>query len=90
MTLLVIPFECGRRESNPYASRHQILSLACLPISTRPLFHPPLRKGLQMYDNLSDLQKKLAYDVLALWNKGNQSGYDSTDHIRYESRNQHH
>ena len=29
-------FECGRRESNPYASRHQILSLACLPISTRP------------------------------------------------------
>ena len=28
---------CGRRESNPYASRHQILSLACLPISTRPL-----------------------------------------------------
>ncbi len=27
---------CGRRESNPYASRHQILSLACLPISTRP------------------------------------------------------
>ena len=33
---------CGRRESNPYASRHQILSLACLPISTRP------RIGLQM------------------------------------------
>ena len=31
---------CGRRESNPYASRHQILSLACLPISTRP------RKGI--------------------------------------------
>ena len=29
---------CGRRESNPYASRHQILSLACLPISTRPRF----------------------------------------------------
>ena len=27
---------CGRRESNPYALRHQILSLACLPISTRP------------------------------------------------------
>ena len=41
---------CGRRESNPYASRHQILSLACLPISTRP------RIGLQMYDKLSDLQ----------------------------------
>ena len=45
-------FECGRRESNPYASRHQILSLACLPISTRP------RIGLQIYDKLSDLQKK--------------------------------
>ena len=29
---------CGRRESNPYALRHQILSLACLPISTRPRF----------------------------------------------------
>ena len=81
---------CGRRESNPYAARHQILSLACLPISTRPLFHLPFRKGLQMYDNLSDLQKKLANDVIALRNKGNQSGYDSTDHISDESRSQHH
>ncbi len=27
---------CGRRDSNPYASRHQILSLAWLPITTRP------------------------------------------------------
>ena len=37
---------CGRRESNPYASRHQILSLACLPISTRPrqYFLPLLAK----------------------------------------------
>ena len=33
---LVLFLMCGRRESNPYASRHQILSLACLPISTRP------------------------------------------------------
>ena len=31
-------FLCGRRDSNPHASRHQILSLDCLPISTRPLF----------------------------------------------------
>ena len=29
-------FECGRRDSNPHASRHQILSLARLPISPRP------------------------------------------------------
>ena len=29
-------FLCGRRDSNPYASRHQILSLAWLPITTRP------------------------------------------------------
>ncbi len=42
---------CGRRESNPYASRHQILSLACLPISTRPQ-HYFREKGLQMYDFL--------------------------------------
>ena len=35
---LRLSFLCGRRESNPYASRHQILSLACLPISTRPRF----------------------------------------------------
>ena len=27
---------CGRRDSNPHASRHQILSLARLPITTRP------------------------------------------------------
>ena len=40
--------------------------------------------------NLSDLQKKLANDVIALRNKGNQSGYDSTDHISDESRSQHH
>jgi hypothetical protein len=43
-----------------------------------------------MYDNLSDLQKKLTNDVLALGNKGNQSGYDSTNHIGNEGRNQHH
>ncbi len=29
---------CGRRDSNPHASRHQILSLARLPITPRPLF----------------------------------------------------
>ena len=44
-------FLCGRRESNPYASRHQILSLACLPISTRPrrYLRLPYWKGLQRY-----------------------------------------
>ena len=49
---------CGRRESNPYASRHQILSLACLPISTRPRNRCGLSgwKGLQMYDILLNLQ----------------------------------
>ena len=35
---------CGRRDSNPYALRHQILSLAWLPITTRPL-----RFRLQIY-----------------------------------------
>ena len=29
-------FLCGRRDSNPHASRRQILSLVCLPISPRP------------------------------------------------------
>ena len=29
-------FACGRRDSNPYALLHQILSLGCLPIPTRP------------------------------------------------------
>lgn len=29
---------CGRGDSNPHAVRHQILSLACLPVSTRPLY----------------------------------------------------
>ena len=50
--------KCGRRESNPYASRHQILSLACLPISTRPRNRCGLSgcKGLQMYDILLNLQ----------------------------------
>ena len=28
---------CGRRDSNPHALRHQILSLARLPIPPRPL-----------------------------------------------------
>ena len=28
-------FQCERRDSNPYARRHQILSLAWLPITTR-------------------------------------------------------
>ncbi len=28
--------KCGRRESNPHTFRHQILSLACLPVSPRP------------------------------------------------------
>ena len=28
-------FLCERRDSNPYAQRHQILSLAWLPITTR-------------------------------------------------------
>ena len=49
---------CGRRESNPYASRHQILSLACLPISTRPLNMSPSRKGLQNYYKIPELQTK--------------------------------
>ena len=31
-------FSCGRRDSNPHASRHQILSLARLPITPRPHF----------------------------------------------------
>ena len=29
---------CGRRDSNPHAFRHQILSLARLPITPRPHF----------------------------------------------------
>ena len=29
---------CGRGDSNPHALRHQILSLAWLPITTRPQF----------------------------------------------------
>ena len=58
---------CGRRESNPYASRHQILSLACLPISTRPqtlclLLFP---KGLQMYDKISYFQNYLLDELIA-------------------------
>ena len=36
---------CGRRDSNPHAVRHQILSLARLPISPRPL------NAVQMYVN---------------------------------------
>ena len=34
---------CGRRDSNPHAVRHQILSLARLPIPPRPL------NAVQMY-----------------------------------------
>ena len=30
--------KCGRGDSNSHTSRHQILSLACLPIPPRPLF----------------------------------------------------
>ena len=49
--------KCGRRDSNPHASRHQILSLDCLPISTRPQsVLVSLTKGLQRYDKLSFLQ----------------------------------
>ena len=29
-------FLCGRGDSNPHALRHQILSLAWLPVTTRP------------------------------------------------------
>ena len=76
---------CGRRESNPYASRHQILSLACLPISTRPqqYFCLPFGKGLQMYDKLSYLQNNLSDNVLALREElqesGRHSAYDICD-----------
>ena len=52
---------CGRRESNPYASRHQILSLACLPISTRPLNVLSLWKGLQRYNLFFKRQQLLPY-----------------------------
>ena len=38
-------FLCGRRDSNPHAVRHQILSLARLPIPPRPL------NAVQMYVN---------------------------------------
>ena len=34
-TLLDLLITCERRDSNPYARRHQILSLAWLPITTR-------------------------------------------------------
>ena len=34
-TLLDLLIMCERRDSNPYARRHQILSLAWLPITTR-------------------------------------------------------
>lgn len=34
--LLINFLLCGWRDSNPHASRHQILSLACLPISPHP------------------------------------------------------
>ena len=65
---MVLFLMCGRRESNPYASRHQILSLACLPISTRPLI-----LGLQMYNNFSDLQ------TLFYWSSGSSSKMSFTD-----------
>ena len=40
---------CGRRDSNPYALRHQILSLAWLPITTRPQ-----KLSLQRYGLIHD------------------------------------
>lgn len=39
------PLMCGWRDSNPHAVKHQILSLACLPISP----HPQTLGGLQRY-----------------------------------------
>jgi hypothetical protein len=27
---------CGRRDSNPHAVKHEILNLACLPVSSLP------------------------------------------------------
>ena len=44
VSLRVSVSSCGRRDSNPYAVRHQILSLGCLPIPTRP------QKVLQIYE----------------------------------------
>ena len=53
---------CGRRESNPYASRHQILSLACLPISTRP-------RQMDCKDmNIFDTTKKYFFASHYFWN----------------------
>ena len=37
-TALIYQILCGRRDSNPHALRHQILSLARLPISPRPRY----------------------------------------------------
>lgn len=47
--------ECGWRDSNPHASQHQILSLACLPISPHPLRE---RKVKENFLELTRFSKK--------------------------------
>jgi hypothetical protein len=48
--IIKLLLECGRRDSNPHASRHQILSLARLPISPRPLrLFLQEKRGVQIY-----------------------------------------
>ena len=74
---------CGRRESNPYASRHQILSLDCLPISTRPRQYVPERDC--KFSTIYLICKNyLSDDVLALWEKGQESGCHSTYQVCYD------
>ena len=56
---------CGRRDSNPHASRRQILSLVRLPISPRPLKKiPKMSVSINNFKNLEwpkvNLRKEIA------------------------------
>jgi hypothetical protein len=49
----------GWRDSNPHASRHQILSLARLPITPHPGFEQVYHsKGLQIYILIGYFRRK--------------------------------
>ena len=64
---------CGRRESNPYALRHQILSLACLPISTRPLIWDckctTISLICKLYSNVPIMRNTLRYECPTTWHQ---------------------
>ena len=87
----MVLFLCGRRESNPYASRHQILSLACLPISTRPRFGIANVQQLPLIANFKSTKQSLETDSQSQAETSiTESRYDTHSYLSHSGIRQYH